>query len=147
MPNLAAILRDEIRRLTRKELRQQAGPLAKSSAQYRRDIAALKRRVRTLERSVDFLHGQERRRLARKPPVEQAEGARFSAKGLRAHRARVGLSAKNYGRLVGVSGLTVYSWESGKSRPRPPQLAAIVAVRGLGKREAAKRLEMLEGAS
>jgi DNA-binding transcriptional regulator YiaG len=144
LPNLATTLREEIRRLTRKELRQQTGTLAKSSAQYRREIAALKRRVSTLEKTAEFLSRQERRRLGRKPPPEHAEGARFSAKGLRAHRARLGLSAKNYGRLVGVSGLTIYHWESGKARPRAQQLASIVAVRGLGKREAAKRLEMLD---
>ena len=147
MPNLSTVLRDEIRRLTRKELRQDMTVLAKSSAQHRREIAPPKRRVRTLERTIDFLKRQETRRLGRKPPVEHAEGARFSAKGLRAHRARLGLSAKDYGRLVGVSGLTVYNWESGKSRPRAQQLAAIVAVRGLGKREAGKRLELLDGRS
>lgn len=145
MPNLGVMLRDEIRRLTRRELRQQTGTLARSSAQYRREIASLKRRVRDLERTVEFLNRQERRRLATKPPAERATGARFSAKGLRAHRARLGLSAKNYGRLLGVSGLTVYNWESGKSRPRPQQLAAIVAVRGLGKREAMRRLAVLDG--
>jgi DNA-binding transcriptional regulator YiaG len=104
----------------------------------------LKRQVRRLERSVSFLERQERRRLGQKPPVEKAEGVRFSAKGVRAHRQRLGLSAKNYGRLVGVSGLTVYHWESGRSRPRAQQLAALVAVRGLGKREAMKRLALLD---
>jgi DNA-binding transcriptional regulator YiaG len=60
-------------------------------------------------------------------------------------RARLGLSAKDFGRLVGVAGLTIYSWESGKSRPRQKQLAGLAAVRHLGKREAGKRLEMLRG--
>jgi DNA-binding transcriptional regulator YiaG len=147
LPNLATVLREEIRRLARRELRRQTGTLAKSSAQYRRDIAALKRRVSKLEGVVDFLNRQERRRLGRKPPPEHAEGARFSAKGLRAHRARLGLSAKSYGRLLGVTGLTVYNWESGRSRPRPQQLAAIVALRGLGKREAVRRLELLDAGS
>jgi transcriptional regulator with XRE-family HTH domain len=44
---------------------------------------------------------------------------------------------------TGVSALTIYSWESGKSRPRKKQLAGLAAVRRLGKREARKRLEML----
>ena len=46
---------------------------------------------------------------------------------------------------MGVSEMTVYNWEAGKSRPQAKQLAALVAVRGLGKREAIKRLEMLGG--
>jgi len=134
-----------MRRVARKELRRETEVLAKSSAQYRRDIASLKRRVHALEQLIEFLQRQERRRLGRKPPAERAEGARFSVKGLRAHRARLGLSAKNYGRLLGVSGLTVYNWESGKSRPRQQQLAAIVSLRGIGKREALRRLDMLDG--
>ena len=143
MPNLATTLREEIRRLARKELRTQVGATVKAAAQHRRDLATLKRQVRRLERAVVFLERQERERIGQKPPVERAEGARFSAKGVRAHRQRLGLSAKHYGRLVGVSGLTVYHWESGRSRPRRQQLAALVAVRGLGKREAMKRLALL----
>ena len=60
--------------------------------------------------------------------------------GLKTHRAKLGLSAKDYGTLVGVSGLTVYHWEAGKSKPRKKQLAALAAVRGMGKREALARL-------
>jgi len=54
------------------------------------------------------------------------------------------LSAADYGKLVGVSGLTVYHWEHGKSRPRKAQLAGLVAVRGIGKREAVAKLEVLK---
>ncbi len=56
-----------------------------------------------------------------------------------------GLSAADYADLVGVSAQTVYSWEQGKSKPRDTQLAALVAVRDLGKRDAWKRLELLNG--
>ena len=51
------------------------------------------------------------------------------------------MSAADYGKLVGVSALTIYHWESGKSRPRKAQLAVLTAVRGIGKREAMKRIE------
>jgi transcriptional regulator with XRE-family HTH domain len=52
------------------------------------------------------------------------------------------LSAKDYGKLMGVSGLTIYNWEAGKSKPRRSQLPKIVSVRGIGKREAMQRLGM-----
>jgi DNA-binding transcriptional regulator YiaG len=55
----------------------------------------------------------------------------------------VGLSASDYGRLVGVTPLTIYNWEKGKSKPRPKQLAAWGQIRGLGKREARRRLDLL----
>jgi DNA-binding transcriptional regulator YiaG len=75
---------------------------------------------------------------------EPLEGVRFSARSVRAQRRRLGLSAADYGRLVGVSALTIYNWESGKSRPRQAPFAAVVAVRGIGKREAAERLASLD---
>jgi hypothetical protein len=42
--------------------------------------------------------------------------------------------------LIGVSGLTIYNWESGSTRPRDSQLPAIAAARALGKRDAQARL-------
>jgi DNA-binding transcriptional regulator YiaG len=47
------------------------------------------------------------------------------------------------GILLGVSAQTVYSWETGKSRPRQQQMAAIVAIRKMGKREVEARLDQL----
>jgi DNA-binding transcriptional regulator YiaG len=59
------------------------------------------------------------------------------------NRKRLGVSAADYGKLIGVSGQTVYAWEQGVSRPRKAQLAACVAIRGVGKTEAKARLEQL----
>jgi len=118
--------------------------LRKQSAQQRRDIADLKRRVGALERKVATFEREERKRIGKRPSLELAEGARFSAAGLRSHRQKLGLSAKDYARLVGVAPLTVYNWEHGKSRPRKEQLAALVSIRGLGKRAAQERLRLLE---
>jgi DNA-binding transcriptional regulator YiaG len=72
---------------------------------------------------------------------------RFSAKGLRSHRGALGLSAADYGQLVGVTGHTIYKWEQGETHPRQAQLAALVPVRGLRKREATARLEQFRGKS
>jgi transcriptional regulator with XRE-family HTH domain len=63
---------------------------------------------------------------------------------VKAQRERTGLSAADYAKLVGVSALTIYNWEQGKTRPRQEQLAALVAIRGIGKREALAKLELLE---
>ena len=60
--------------------------------------------------------------------------------GLRKHRAKLGISAADYARLVGVAGLTIYNWEKGRSKPQAKQLAALAAVRGLGQREAIARI-------
>jgi len=143
MPNLLSLLNERIRRLARREIRAQTKKTRRLTAQHRRDLAALKRQVAALTKTVAFLEKQEQRRVASPPALQEAKGVRFSARSVKAQRARLGLSAKDFGRLVGVAALTVYSWESGKSRPRKKQLPALAAVRHLGKREARQRLEML----
>ena len=141
MPNIATVLREEIRRLARKEIREQMEPLAKRGADQRRAIAELKRQVTSLERQVRFLEGRERGRLeAPKAPNTDSERVRFSPKWVKADRKRLGLSARDYARLVGVSTLTIYNWEHGKTKPRAQQLSQWAKVRGLGKREAWKKL-------
>jgi hypothetical protein len=145
MPNITSVLNEQIRRLAKREITAQTRRTRRLTAQYRRDIAALKRQVASLQKTVAFLERQEQKRVG-VPPVPQANGGiRFRADGLKSHRSRLGLSAKQYGRLVGASGLSVYHWEARKTRPRKEQVAKLVAVRGLGKREAMKRLEMLNG--
>jgi DNA-binding transcriptional regulator YiaG len=138
MPNIASILKEEIARVARKEMRADIEALRKASAQYRSTIAALKRRIAELEKNA-----KRTSKLARSAPVADSEPdrqIRFSAQRLKNHRAKLGLSAQDYGTLIGVSGLTVYKWEGGNTRPRDSQLPAIAAVRKLGKREAQARL-------
>ena len=145
MPNFNSLFKAEVARLARKEIRAEVGATRKAAAQLRHDVAALKRQVAALERKVAFLEKQEGRRLTAAPTSKAPEGTRFSPGWVKADRKRLGLSAKDYGRLVGVSGLTIYNWEGGKSKPREKQLAAWAAARGLGKREAQRRLAVLEG--
>ena len=65
---------------------------------------------------------------------------RFSPAKVRQERRRLELSAADYGELVGVTGLTIYNWEKGRSRPRPEQIDAWLRALGIGKRAAWKRL-------
>ena len=147
MPNLAAALKQEISRLARKEVKEQLSVLRRSSAQYRRDIAKFKRDITALEKKLSYLEKQEAARLGKPQASDDSlTGVRFSARSVRAQRKRLGLSAEEYGRLVNVSGQTIYMWEQGKSRPRQNQLAGLVAVRGIGKREATARLKALAAA-
>jgi DNA-binding transcriptional regulator YiaG len=142
MPNIAAVFKEEIRRLARREIKAQVGKTQKAAAQYRRDIAKLKRTLGQQEKELKLLKKQ---RQEGQPEAEEepSEAVRFSARSVKAQRSRLGLSAADYGKLVGVSGLTIYNWEHEKARPRKAQLAALVAVRGIGKREALIKLAEL----
>jgi DNA-binding transcriptional regulator YiaG len=144
MPRFAAVLQEEIRRLARKEVRALTSVTRRAASQHRREIAALKRQARLLIRQVAVLETLARRHAAVPSASEPVvEKARFSPSWIKTRRERLKLSAADYGRLMGVSGLAIYQWEHGKSRPRSESLAKLVAVRDMGRREALRRLEML----
>ncbi len=139
MPNIASALKGEISRIARKEVKAEVLSLRTAATSHRKEIAKLKQRAQTLEKML----GQLGRAKATALPMPAApndggdEARRFSAKGLLAHRKRLGLSASEVGVLLGSSGQSIYNWEQGKSRPRASHLAAIAALRTLGKKDAA----------
>ena len=143
MSSLAVALRAEIVRLARSQARSLTGALQKASAQHRRNIAELKRQNVKVRSEIGRLQRQASKGGAAPAPEAPVEKVRYSAASVVAQRKRLGLSATDFGRLVGVSGHTVYSWEQGKSRPRSAQIAAFAAVRGIGKTDANARLEQL----
>jgi DNA-binding transcriptional regulator YiaG len=146
MPNLAATLKEEICRLAKKEIKAQTGATKQAVVQQRREIASLRRQVKEQDKKIRFLQAQEQKGLGEKPKAgEKAmEGIRFSGRSVKAQRKQLGLSAKDYAKIVGVSEITIYNWEQGKSRPREAQLTSLVAVRGITKREALAKLKVLK---
>lgn len=172
MATLANALKEEISRLARKEVRQQTAGTVKSVAQLERDVAALKSQVQDLRHTPSAprtpdASGQTvgkktagKKTASKKAPAKRQNGAekaadakpaagtrsaraQFSPDALKVHRGRLELSADNYGKLIGVSGLSIYNWEGGKAKPRESSIAALASIKGIGKREAARRLEAL----
>lgn len=139
MANFASQLKAEISRIARKEIRAETQALKKASAQYRADIAALKRRIAEQDRLIARLRKGKPAVETRKSP-EEGPQLRFRADGFATLRKKQGLSAADMGKLLGVSLQTVYHWEKGQSKPRASQMQRIAEVRKLGKRGAAARL-------
>ncbi len=141
MPNIASVLKEEIMRLARKELRSETESLKKASALYRSEIATLKRRATALEKQLAHLG----KKVVGKGEGQEASApesrVRFSAKGLNSRRQKLGLSAGDMGTLLGVSAQTIYNWEAGTTRPRGPQVEAIAALRAMGKRQLLAKLQ------
>jgi DNA-binding transcriptional regulator YiaG len=139
MSNFANLIKSEIARLAKKESRRETQAIKKASAQHRSEIAALKRRIisKTATKGA----------AAAGNAGEGRSALRFQAKGFASLRQKLGISAKEMAQLLGVSMLSVYKWETGKTMPRASQLPAIAEVRKLGKRGAVKRLEELNGAA
>jgi len=149
MPNVAQVLKAEIARIAKKELRTETHSMRKAQASFRSDLAALKKHARQLEQAIRTLgrHAQKAQKTTPAPArPDQVPKSRFSAKSLSAQRRRLGLSAEDCGKLIGASGQSVYNWEAGKARPRDSHLLAITALRTLGRRAAVANLAAMGSA-
>lgn len=147
MPNIGSVLRHEIARLSRREIRGEISATKKSSNQYRHHIAALRKQMSALERRVAVLQravANGRGAGGATAPEEQAPKLRFAASRLRSQRFRHGLTAGDYAKLLGVSEQTIYNWEHGTHRPGSDRLQLIAALRGMGKRAVQARLSSLQ---
>lgn len=141
MPNIASALKSEIARVSRKEIRAEMSSLQNTVSGYRSQIAGMRKRMDALEKALK----RAGKTMPQREPEIADEGPssarRFSAKGFASHRQRLGLSAAAMAKLLGVSALSVYKWESGKTKPRAKQIEAIASVRDIGRGEALAKLE------
>ncbi|MEW6668295.1 MAG: hypothetical protein AB1512_24035 [Thermodesulfobacteriota bacterium] len=144
MTNVAQVLKAEIIRISRRETRNAVGNVLRTSKGLKRSVADLKKRVAQLEK--------ENKRLVRKQAKEQAasgqvpeevsQKARLTPKGVRSLRSRLRLTRADFAKLVGATAHSVYLWETkqGALQLRANTKAALLSIRGLGAREAKKRL-------
>lgn len=139
MPNIGTLLKSEIERISKKAVRQETGAIKSASNNARKQLSALRKQVLQLEKELAALR-RAKPRSTPEEPGEAASNIRFSAKGLRSLRGRLGLSAEDFGSLLNVSGATIYSWEREHTSPRSAQRKALAELRPIGKREALARL-------
>ena len=146
MSTIVSLLKSELMRIARKEIRAEMTALKKADASQRVELVALRKRVRELE------HERQTRASAgtgARAPADRGTSIghaversahRFSGKGLAAHRQRLNLSRDELAYLLGTSPQSIYNWESGKARPRAHYMPAIIALRTLGAKQAASVL-------
>ena len=139
MSKLLSALKEEIVRIARKEIRAETDALRKACSRHRTEIAALKRKLAGVEKPLR----KSALAAAAAPSAEAGTNGslRFRADGLRGHRERLGLTAREMASLLDVSVQTLANWESRKTKPRAAQMERIAAVRKLGKRDVAKQVE------
>ncbi len=112
-----------------KELNLAGRQMRKTIDRQQKEISALKKDSGPLEK-VEAL------------PAEALEKSRLTPKLISVLRKKLKFSRNLFGKLLGVTGHTVFTWESGRSKPRPAYKAKIISLRGIGKR---KIKEMLQG--
>jgi DNA-binding transcriptional regulator YiaG len=145
--NIAQVLKAEISRISKKEARALTTTTRSTAIQLKKTTADLKNRLALLEKSNRELQKQVEALVQAIPkPVEEPEVKGWiSGKGVKALRRKLGLSQGEFGKLTNVSSHAVYLWESkpGMLKLRDCTKKAIMAIRGIGKVEAKKRMDEL----
>jgi DNA-binding transcriptional regulator YiaG len=139
MGKIETVLKAEIMRLSRRQVRDLiAGPIE--------DLRRLRQRVASLEhevRDVKAARAEEQLKTKIKVATETVAGeqvVRLSPRLLRSLRGRLAISQPELAKLVGVSAVAVGTWETGRSKPRPETKVRIAALRRLGRREVRRLL-------
>jgi DNA-binding transcriptional regulator YiaG len=148
MSNVVKMLKVEIARISKKEVKSATQAIGKSNTWLRKTVADLKKRLVLLEKENKRLVAAIKKFHVEQPEkVEQEEGkkVRFSSSGIRALRKKLRLSQADFGKLLGTTPHAVYLWEKkiGALNLRDKTKAAILSIRGLGAREAKEKLEEL----
>jgi DNA-binding transcriptional regulator YiaG len=149
MSNVAQALKDEIIRISHKEIKASVNPIHKSSVNLKKTVADLKKKIGFLE--------SENKRLLKSAKIadeqvnnvspEVAEKVRITSKSIYKLRTKLGLTQPSFAKLLGVSSQNVFALEhkEGRLRLRPKTLSNLLSIRDLGKREVKKRLEEING--
>lgn len=144
MPNLAAALSDEIRRLSRKEVRVACGPLQDQLRELKKTVRQQRDAIARLEKQIGHLKtlsAKPSAKVLEAPDVSGAVQIRVSATSIKKHRKRLKLSQGELGQLLNVSTNTIVRWEAGTSKPREAYRAGLAQLRTMGIREIRKLLE------
>ena len=139
MPTLQEVFRAVTQRLARREIRAATRTMRQELRALRRKLAGLPKTVSDISRHVtNLVRERDAQRAQLHSSAEEVQAARFSPRLVKKLRARLKLTQGQVARLVGVSVAAVRAWEAGRSRPQGARRSALVALRKLGRREAAR---------
>ena len=145
MGKMEGIIKDEIIRLAKREMRMHF-------VRLRRDVRSLKIIASRLRKSVLGLQrfvSQQERQMGPKPvpevTPEDMKKARFSPRLIKTLRKHLGVSQREMAKLAGVTVTAVFQWEKGRFEPKDEKRKILVGLRKLGRREARQLLEDKRG--
>jgi DNA-binding transcriptional regulator YiaG len=143
--NLDRLLKAEMVLQARRASKAELKDVRTKLNNHRKEILVLKRELVNLTRSIKRLVKTVPKSSAAVEAVSDGKKLRFRPAGFAKLRQKLQLTQGEMARLLGVSALTVLKWEKGTSRPRAIQLAAISAVRKMGKRAVTAKLGVESG--
>lgn len=142
MGKVEGIIKSEIVRLAKREIRKITSPLGRDVRLLKSMVSKLRKAVTSLERFTAYQQKELRKgKIPLEATSEEVKASRFSPRLIQSLRKRLGVTQKEMATLAGVTVGAIYQWESGKFEPRDEKKGVFVALRKLGRRDVRKILE------
>jgi DNA-binding transcriptional regulator YiaG len=142
MGKFEGIIKSEIVRLAKREVRKISVPLGRDVWSLKSAVSQLRKAVLSLQRITAHQQKElEKGEMPLQAAPEEVKVSRFSPRLIRSLRGHLGLTQKELAILTGVTVGAVHLWESGQFKPSEKKKAVIVALRKLGRREVKKLVE------
>jgi DNA-binding transcriptional regulator YiaG len=142
MGKLEGIIKSEIVRLAKREIRKISIPLGKDVRLLKNTVSELRKMVSSLERFAAHQESELRKKKALlEASPEEVKVSRFSPRLIKSLRKRLSITQKELAILTGVTVGAIHQWESGIFVPRAQKKSLLVALRKLGRREVRGLLE------
>jgi len=142
MGKVEGVIKSEIVRLARSEIRKICIPLGRDVWLLKSAVSQLRKAVLTLQRiTVSQQKELEKGKTPIEATPEEVKESRFSPRLIRSLRRHLGITQKELAILTGVTVGAAHLWEIGKFRPSMKKKAVMVALRKLSRREVRKLLK------
>lgn len=142
MGKFEGIIKSEIVRLAKREVRKIAVPLSRDVRSLKSTLSQIRKSVAVLQRlTTDHQKEIEKGKTPLEAAHEEVKTARFSPRLIRSLRRHLGITQKDLAILTGVTIGAVHQWESGQFKPSLQKKSVMVALRKLGRREVRKLIE------
>ena len=140
MAKLESIIKSEIQRLAKREVRSKFLPLRREVWGMKLKLSNLIKNFTVLDRLVKGLAKTKSTEPKLEATPEEVKASRLTPERIRGLRKKLGISQRELGLLVGATTGAVLSWEKGKFKPQGEKKAALVALRKIRKRDVRKML-------
>ena len=147
MAKIESIIKSEIQRLAKHEVRSVYRPLRKEVWGMKLKLSNLIKNFAVLDRLAKGISKAKSTELKLAASPDEVKASRLTPERIAGLRKKLGISQRELGLLVGATTGAVLSWEKGKFKPQGEKKAALVALRKVRKRDVRKMLAEKAGSS
>ncbi len=141
MAKIESVIKAEIVRLAKREMRTAFLPMKREVRQMSTKLSGLSKAISSLNRLTKEVGLEEKAKPKLEATPEEVKTSRITPARIRSLRKKLGISLREMGLLTGVGLGAVLAWEKGKFAPRGDKKTALVALRKLGKRQVKELLQ------